>query len=157
MSCIIYKGDFPMNINTLCIHGSNVYRNDTGAISVLFFKMPPFPTLGLDRVQAMIIRAFRIQLGSTLRRPSPIWNTGTKRLHFPLAWQLLPLFLSYLKTVITLSSPTIFTVAHTGCLTVFPPIMGCSSRRSTPRIQQRSRALSHLSPKLFLSKRRPTP
>lgn len=38
-----------MNINTLCIHGSNVYRNDTGAISVPIFQNATFSHPGVGQ------------------------------------------------------------------------------------------------------------
>ena len=38
-----------MNINTLCIHGSNVYHNDTGAISVPIFQNATFAHPGVGQ------------------------------------------------------------------------------------------------------------
>ncbi|WP_195269290.1 PLP-dependent aspartate aminotransferase family protein [Eubacterium sp. 1001713B170207_170306_E7] len=38
-----------MNINTLCIHGSNVYHNDTGAVSVPIFQNATFAHPGVGQ------------------------------------------------------------------------------------------------------------
>ena len=135
-----------MNINTLCIHGSNVYRNDTGAISVPIFQNATFAHPGVGQSTGYDYSRIQNPTREHLEETIAQLEHGNEALAF-----------SSGMAAVTALFETIFTVAHTGCLTAFPLIMSCSSRRSTPRIQQRSRALSHLSPKLFLSKRRPTP